>query len=79
MLEPIQFEAIIESGVIRVPGQYLSETPISVLVTIVPKKDLKIVYAARSMPGEITANDFKAFSVPTKGWSFNREEANERW
>ena len=78
MRETIQFEAIIKSGVIRIPERYIKSVPAAVKVTLAPVNESKIKRGARAGAGELLPGDFSSVKVDTKGWKFNRKEANER-
>ena len=78
MQEAIQFEATIESGVIRIPERYVKAVPSTVKVTLAPTNEPKIRKGARAGAGELLPGDFSSVRIDTKGWKFSREEANER-
>jgi hypothetical protein len=79
MDQAIQFESNIENGVIRIPEQYVNALPETVTVTLAPVEEpLIIMKGKKAKPGEISLKDFSAFRVDTRGWKFDREEANER-
>jgi len=68
-MEGITFEAVARNGAISIPEQHrqlFSET-VRVLVHVEP---LTL--------NERTGPSFKAVTIRTKGFKFNREEANER-
>jgi len=78
MQHAIQFETIIESGIIRVPEQFIKKIPKSVKVTLTPVSSSNIIVGARSKAGTLSSDDFSALKIDTQGWQFSREEANER-
>ena len=78
MQHAIQFETIIESGIIRIPEQYIKKVPAAVKVTLAPAKTSNIIVGARAKAGALSSNDFSALKIDTQGWRFSREEANER-
>jgi hypothetical protein len=78
MQEAIQFDATVESGIIRIPERYVKTIPTTVKVTLAPANEPKIKKGARAGAGELLPSDFSAMKINTKGWKFNREEANER-
>jgi len=78
MQQAIQFVTIVESGIIRIPDQYVMSVPSAVKVTVEPVGKPSIKVGVKSKAGEITDADFSALKVDTKNWKFDREEANER-
>jgi len=78
MQQAIQFETIIESGIIRIPEQFIKAVPTAVVVTLVPVSDTHIKMGARSKAETLSPEDFSAIKIDLKGWKFDREEANER-
>ena len=79
MQDIIEFEATIESGIIRIPKQYAETTPAAVKVTLAPLNEIKIEVGTVSKTNLLTANDFSALRIDTQNWNFDREEANERY
>jgi hypothetical protein len=69
----IQFESIVEGGIIRIPEQYIDKisTRDRVAVTLVDVPKLK---TQKELPH---IDEFPAI-LDTRGWKFNREDANER-
>jgi len=78
MHQHIQFETIIESGVIRIPEQYIKTVSEAVKVTLAPVSEPEIKAEAKSKAGMLSSDGFRALSINTRNWKFNREEANER-
>ena len=78
MQQAIQFETVIESGVIRVPEQYVKSIPASVVVTISPASEPFLVKGSKSKAGMLSDDNFRAMKIDTRNWKFDREEANER-
>jgi len=78
MEQSIQFETVIESGVIRIPEQYIKAIPAAVKVTLAPASEPRIKMGAKSKAGALSPGDLSALNINTEGWRFNREEANER-
>ena len=78
MRQTIQFETIVEGGVIQIPEEYLEKIPNVVKVSLSPVTGEKIRFAPRGGPGEFSPDHFIALKIDTKGWRFDREEANER-
>ena len=78
MQHAIQFETIIESGVIRIPEEYVKAISAAVKVTLAPLNESRIKVGAKSKAGLLSPDDFSALKIDTQNWKFNREEANER-
>jgi len=78
MQQAIQFDTIVESGIIRIPEQYIKSVPSTVKVTVAPLSEPTIKIGAKSKAGMLSAADFSALKIDTSNWKFNREEANER-
>lgn len=78
MNQAIQFETVVENGVIRIPTKYAGAALDIVEVTLIPlsKGDAKI--KPRQRIGAISSDDFVALSIDTRDWTFDREEANAR-
>jgi hypothetical protein len=74
----IQFETIVESGLIRIPKHYIETIPAAVKVTLAPINEPRVRPGAKSGAGTLSFDDFSAFKIDTRAWKFNREEANER-
>jgi len=71
----IQFESVIEGDVIRIPEQYIDQIPTRVAVTLVDVEKPQMKPKTRKELPNI-----EAFTpmLDTRGWKFDREEANER-
>jgi len=78
MTEAIQFETIVDRGLIRIPEHLVKTVPVSVKVTLTPMGDPHIKAGVKSKAGELSSDDFAALSIDTGNWTFDREEANER-
>ena len=78
MRQAIQFKTVIESGIIRIPEQYITTLPAAVKVTLAPVNSSRTIMGAKSKAGALSADDFSALRIDTRDWKFNREEANER-
>lgn len=69
-IETIIFESKIEDGKIIVPSKYVSDLPNRFQVIIVAEKNESKTSKKKK--------EFKAFKVKSKGFKFDRDEANER-
>jgi len=78
MQQAIQFETIVERGIIHIPDQYVNVVPTAVNVTVTPVSTPSIRSGEKSKAGMLSSVDFSVLKIDTKNWSFNREEANER-
>ena len=68
-MQAYEFSTAVEDhGIIRIPEEYLKDISSTVKVIIFTKND-------EHQPKRKT---FKAMKIHTKGFKFNREEANER-
>jgi hypothetical protein len=72
-MQSIQFDAVVNGGIIHIPKQYLSYVTAAVKVTLTPVPQTKL--KSKTRPSSI--EEFPAI-LNTKGWKFDREEANER-
>ena len=73
--ESIFFESIIDNGLIQIPEVYQDIFKTNSVVTVKISAASKQVLQRESL----TESDFIAMKLDTKGWKFNRDEANERW
>jgi hypothetical protein len=77
-MSAIQFDTIINNGVIHIPEQYIKIVPSAVNVTLVPTNQAKPRFRPKTTKGKpLSIDEFPAV-LDTKNWKFNREEANER-
>ena len=77
-MKAIHFEAIVESGVIRIPDHFIKDIPTTVKVTLSPTEKPRIKMGIKSGSGMLSLEDYSALKINTQGWKFSREEANER-
>ena len=77
-MSTIQFEAVVDDNIIRIPGKYRrkirSGARVKVSTVETSDNDLK----AKAKAGLLTVDDFTALKIDTRGFKFDREEANER-
>jgi hypothetical protein len=64
-----EFETVLQDGVISVPAEYL---------TVLPEKIKIMVKIELSDIEPVCKRNFKAVRINTKGFKFNRDEANAR-
>ena len=74
----IQFESVVEGNIIRIPDEYVNTIHSRVKVTVRSCNDQKQVRRCRAGAGALLPDDFTAFKIDTRGFKFDREEANER-
>ena len=74
MQESILFESTIEDGLILIPKAYQGFFKTNSLVTVKISAASKQVLQREAL----AESDFMAMKLDTKGWKFNRDEANER-
>jgi hypothetical protein len=73
----IQFEAIVENNMIRIPEQFrTSVRKGKVQVTLLTDPVRRPVDKTKA--GALTPDDFTELKLSTKGFKFDREEANAR-
>lgn len=78
MNRAIQFETVVEGGIIRIPQEYAGAVFDAVKVTLTPVSVNDVKIKPRRKRGPISSGDFIALSIDTRGWTFDREEANAR-
>jgi hypothetical protein len=71
----IQFETTVEDNMIRIPGEYIGQIPERVKVMLLDTE--KPRFRPKTIEQLPDIQEFLPF-LDTKGWKFNREEANER-
>jgi hypothetical protein len=71
-MQTIEFDSLIEGDIIRIPEQF-REVSGGVVRVIIMSRDEP---ALKQKP--LGPEDFTELKIPTKGWKFDREEANER-
>jgi len=77
-MRTIQFETIVNGGIIQIPEQYVklfSTAFVNVTLAPAEQKKPKFKSKTKTMPSGI--DEFPPI-LDTKGWKFSREEANER-
>ena len=74
----IQFEsAVIEGNMIRIPEEYVNIIHPGTKVTVRCNNNQESIKKCRAEPRAILPGDFTAF-IDTRGFKFDREEANKR-
>ena len=68
MLQAYEFNSTINNGIINIPEQYRDKMPSTV----------KVIVLAHDKQTKAEDKKFSAIRLKTKGFRFNREEANER-
>jgi hypothetical protein len=66
-VQSYEFSATVEDGYIRVPDEFFQKNGTRIKVTVIPYSQADETIDALFPP-----------IIDTKGWRFNREEANER-
>jgi hypothetical protein len=74
----IQFEATVENNIIRIPEEYMDVVHSGAKVTVHSNEDLNYPVNCRPEAGALLPDDFTALRIDTRGFKFDREEANER-
>ena len=75
-MQAYEFYTKPQNGVIHIPEQYKNQITDNVLVIILEKKDFTFNHEENNTPKKTDL--LSPPSLKTKGWKFNREEANER-
>ena len=78
MNQAIQFETVVENGIIRIPPKYAGADLDIVKVTLIPVGGGEAKIKPRQRLGAVSPDDFIALSIDTRDWTFDREEANAR-
>ena len=73
----IQFESVVEGNVIRIPEEYVNAIHSGTKVTV-RSNNPKRLQNCRAEAGALLPDDFTALKIDTRGFKFDREEANER-
>jgi hypothetical protein len=71
-MQAISFDSVIDGDKIHIPEKLIGNIGASVRVIIFPNDTI----SSERKPA--TLEDFTDLKIPTKGWKFNRDEANER-
>jgi hypothetical protein len=67
-MQAIQFESIVDDGVIHIPDEYVEQVA----------GQVKVILLSEATSLRKTRKPFAAISINTKGFKFNRDEANAR-
>ena len=77
-MRTIQFESVVNNNIIAIPikyrGKIRSGSKVKVSTTILSGT----LANAKMKAGALSVNDFTALRIDTRGFKFDREEANER-
>ena len=76
-MNAIQFNTVINNGIIQIPKQYLKLVPLTVNVTLTSTEQERPKFKPKTKKMPFSIDEFPAV-LDTKDWKFNREEANER-
>ena len=74
----IQFESVVEDNLIRIPEEYVNIIHSGTKVMVRSHNNQQPIRNNRAEAGALLPDDFTAFRIDTRGFKFNREEANER-
>ena len=69
-MQAYEFDAVVKNGVINIPEKYLDKQLSFIRVILLTKSDDVLPVKKEGK--------FSAMRLKTKGFTFNREEANER-
>ena len=76
-MRAIQFDTVVNGGVIQIPEQFRQLIPGTVNVTLVPVGQKRPKFNSKIKDKPLSIDEFPAV-LDTRGWKFDREEANER-
>ena len=76
-MQAIQFETAVKGNTILIPEQYRNMVPSKVHVTLIPANLGRSKNRTKTKVIPSNIDEIPAV-LDTKGWKFNREEANER-
>ena len=77
-MSAIQFETVVTNNAIPIPGKYRSKLRSGARVKVSTSVTTDKTVKPKSKAGMLTVNDFTALKIDTRGFKFDREEANER-
>jgi len=69
-MQAYEFDTVVRDGIIRIPSQYIGRQLSSVRVIIIDSANKPDIQPQKQR--------FSAMRLKTKGFKFNRDEANER-
>jgi len=75
-MEAYQFYAKPENGIIRIPDEYMSRITDTVKIIVLEERSRKTNPDLTT--GRVKSDMLLPPTMSTKGWKFNRDEANER-
>ena len=74
----VQFDSVVEGDIIRIPEKYLNTIHTGTKVTVHSNENPNDSANCMAEAGALLPDDFTALRIDTRGFKFNREEANER-
>jgi hypothetical protein len=73
----IQFDSVVEGDIIRIPEEYIGQIPAMVTVMLMDAEKPRFMpKTKKEKPSSL--EEFSNLKLDTRGWKFDREEANER-
>jgi len=75
-MQAYQFYAKPENGIIRIPDEYMGKITDTVKIIVLEEKSGKAGHGLTT--GRVKSDMLLPPTMSTKGWKFNRDEANER-
>jgi len=73
-MEAYVFQTDLSDGIIQIPVEYLNKLSGKIRVILMQEGDIQ----KKSVHEAVKKSAFPYFAIDTKGFVFNREEANER-
>ena len=67
-MQAIEFESLVDDGVIRIPDEYKGQVG----------KQVKVIVLSEVVNEKVAHKPLSAISINTKGFRFDRDEANAR-
>ena len=77
-MRTIQFESIVDNNIIAIPVEYRDKLRSGSKVRVSATLSFGSQVNEKAKAGTLSINDFTALRIDTRGFKFNREEANER-
>ncbi|MCL2153775.1 MAG: hypothetical protein FWH57_12655 [Oscillospiraceae bacterium] len=77
-MRTIQFETIVNDNIISIPDKYRGKIRSGAKVKVLTVLPVENIDNPKTKAGALSVNDFTALQIDTRGFKFNREEANER-
>ena len=77
-MRTIQFESVVNDNIIAIPVRYRTKIRSGSKVNVTTTLSSGNPANTKTKAGALSVNDFTALQIDTRGFKFDREEANER-